>query len=375
MPRVSNLRFGEKPFSILSACTCDKMGQTLTVAEKIANKISRLMTAAPSCRVRHPFALASPTLSKLLRQREAVEFGLKPDGDDGSARQVIITFRPKQGRLPGNASDAPSDNRMLVIQDALWVPQIGTKAKLFRLAAREALKDARARREVVPNTMARYAGLVINSGETAEELVLQIAVVLSQWGLVALDMDDLSALKGYLGRLCKGTRFKEAEAIDGAASYIQSNFSLPEEGIHFRAYCHQTVWGVYAQRLRDAARGRPFDDERLSARQGGNRSYCSGDIGVHELAAHAGISARTIYRRIAAGNLPAAKKGMSLQIERAAADEFVKNHVIPNLVKKCEDAGLSKEAVRKCVYRWRKAGASEAEIVRSLQKKCCSALD
>jgi hypothetical protein len=94
-------------------------------------------------------------------------------------------------------------------------------------------------------------------------------------------------------------------------------------------------------------------------------------ISIPDLAFISREDPRRIYEAIKAKKLKATKHGMRLRVEKSSADQFtqkaLQKHQIHDLVCRLEDAGKKKEAIRKRVYRLRRAGLSDAEVIERLR--------
>ena len=95
-------------------------------------------------------------------------------------------------------------------------------------------------------------------------------------------------------------------------------------------------------------------------------------LSVFQLAELSGISYQRIYEKIKAKELLAVKIGSSLRIEKTAAHEFLlqsnRKEEIQRLRGHLLELGKTKAAVRKRIYRLRKAGVIDSKIAETLKE-------
>jgi L-serine deaminase len=90
------------------------------------------------------------------------------------------------------------------------------------------------------------------------------------------------------------------------------------------------------------------------------------------LALRAGLSCRRVYELVKAGKIPSEKKGATRAVDAETAQKLVKEknerRRIRDLIQEVIQRGVKKDAVRKRVYRLRRAGRTDAEIAQELLK-------
>ena len=228
----------------------------------------------------------------------------------------------------------------------------------------------------------RNCALHISRETTQEELTFQLAVIFSRWGLIELTTEDLETFVSYL---CHFWRRPEEfrGAAEGAVGFIFTNWVIPHHPFDFRRYARQTAWACYAKGARSSKRDAEprsarFEEESAAEeraerhRKGKGSAPLRNDyISISELARVSKTDPRRIYESIKAGRLKATKRGMSLRIEKSSAYQFIQKalpkHQIHDLVCKLENAGKKKEAIRKQIYRLRRAGFSDAKVIERLK--------
>lgn len=232
--------------------------------------------------------------------------------------------------------------------------------------------------EARPPIFYRNCALHIARETTQEELTLQLAIIFSRWGLMELTTEDREAFVSYLCHFWRRPE-KFRAAAEEAVGYMFSNWVIPHEPGDFARYARQTVWACYAKgaRTQQASDVNAAPDHKWQEGQPTKRKQRSGAerhiryISIPHLEPLARVDRRRIYEAIKAGRLKATKRGMSLRIEMDSAHQFIQKalqkHQIHDLVRKLENAGKKKEAIRKQVYRLRGAGFSDAEVIERLK--------
>lgn len=368
-------------------------------AQWLAARIVNLLPIGKLTHVEH-FCLQGTKAEVTLR--------LWPEYFGESRRSLTIAFAPEQkasGRAP--ASDAiPAqyqrslteyrERMKLIREQSLQAPLsqrtlivhekgAGASARLarpqtWRGAARQELKAARSESSPV-SFLARYRELYVGKDVRLQEIALQLLIIFSQWGLVEITEDDRKEVINYLCSFWrKPKRF--SAAAEEAVSYVLTNWVIPQDALDFRRYAKQTVWAFYAK----GARASEMDTRRQSHHvprafasdvQGTARSsrsyreYARMDFSVTDLAQRAGVHPRRIYEAIQLKKLPAVKVRSSLVIERDNAQRFIyesnRKRQLVELRRGLEETGCTREAVRKKIYRLRKAGVPEGQLLQLLK--------
>jgi hypothetical protein len=218
--------------------------------------------------------------------------------------------------------------------------------------------------------LGRRSELWIDGETSEEELALQIFVTFSGWGLGEATESDFKTLTHYVRKIVPSAGEPLAR---GVASGVLTNWLDPESARHFNAYIKRTAWGL---RVQDRAYTSPqqenLDSEQYGLTHGKRslrpRNRPSDFVSVRDLAARSSTSVRRIYELINDGKLPAKRRGYSLAVERSAAEELICKGQIQQLRTHLESLGRSKEALRKRIYRLRRNGRSETQIIGCLRK-------
>jgi hypothetical protein len=233
--------------------------------------------------------------------------------------------------------------------------------------------------------LAQYQGLLVNKETSKEELTLQLIIILSRWGLLEVNEDDRKIFLSYLCSMWRKPDIYVA-AAEEALARLFTNWVLPQDWKDFRRYAKQTVWAHYAKGARGPTRGGVSPawarcstndwaesvNERKRRGKGGS-VISSGHLSVPQLAWAAQMDPRRIYEAIKAGDLPAARQGPSLRIDRESATRYLleakQRREIAELREQIYNMGVGKDAVRKKIYRLRRDGASDMEIIDYLKEK------
>lgn len=172
-------------------------------------------------------------------------------------------------------------------------------------------------------------------------------------------------------------------AAEEAVSFIFSNWVFPQHWKDFRRYARQTVWGCYAQGARNSPDSSPrgtflpredwAEQQEERSRRGKRVQLVRGNyVSVFKLARESGIPRQRIYEAIKARKLLATKIGQSLRIERGTADKFIHNakqkQELVDLRKLLCLKGVSKGTLRKRIYRFKKDGVSERNIIEYVKQ-------
>lgn len=231
-------------------------------------------------------------------------------------------------------------------------------------------------------TAAQHQFLIVDRRTSEKELTLELIIVLSRWGLVVFNEDDLKVFLNYLCCLFPKPNAYRSAAED-AVGLLFTNWVLPNNSRNFNAYAQKIVWSEYARGARRGSKersssariGRSAIDlaelkvERIKRGERRQRTHAS-HLCVPELAQASGVDPRRIYEAIKARNLPADKIGQSLRVDNETANNFIfrahQKRKLAALRKKLCDLGQGEEAVRKWIYRLRKNGASETKINHEL---------
>jgi hypothetical protein len=329
---------------------------------------------------------------ELVGSRLAVAMLREPLGGGKSVLGLSLTFSTADGKDPGLGSlDAPSALRAMLHEDRILRVSQSLRSRFdrpqtVRRVMRTLLRQARELKTEEPCPWPAQNQILLVSRETSEEeITLQLVVVLSRWGFLELNEDDRNAFIKYLCNLQRSPK-TFAYAAEEAVSLLLTNWVLPQDWEDFKRYAKQTLWAFYAKGARAPATGRPspgnarrtteawaeLANER-KRRGTGRRSLGSGEVSVTELARSSYTDPRRIYEAIKAGKIKAVKAGQSLCIERKSADEFMlqarQRQEIILLRKRLSSMGVNKDALRKQLYRLRRAGASDTKIIEHLTLK------
>ena len=324
----------------------------------------------------------------LLGSHQGVTLLVGPLGSGKGDRSLAFTFSVTQGY--GAHDSGPSDSasvlqRMLHADRYLMVLQRVNGARFqkpqtLRGPTRKMLASAKELKEgqACP-TLAQHLPLLVGKHTTAEDLTLQLVVVFSQWGLVEITEDDFQAFVKYLSSMWTYPD-KFVHAAEEAISFIFLRWVLPEDWRAFKLYARKIVWVRYVQAVRalaetmhSSSRGafRPREDwaeQKVERTKRGQKAAETprDHISVSELASISKVFQQRIYETIKANKLKAVKMGMSLRLEASAATEFYnqarQKREIQNLKDQLLAGGITKEALRKRIYRHGIKPGSDTDI-------------
>jgi Helix-turn-helix domain len=330
----------------------------------------------------------------LLGSHQDIAVLVNPLGGGAASRSLNLTFGVGRKIPDSGSSDRVSLSQAMLNERNLTILQ-QLKGRLpspqtLRRVTRKMLQSARELKqgENCPELAQRLI-LVISTSTSVAELTLQLIVTLSQWGLIEITEDDSRAFVKYLcGMWRQPQRYRLA--AEEAISFIFSNWIFPQDWQDFRRYARQAVWGCYAQGTRSSQDGSstgPFRspedwaEERVERVKHGKRTQVirSDDhMSVSRLVEESGICRQRIYEMIKAGNLIATKIGQSLRIERDSADNFIdrckQKHELVKLRKLLCVKGVNKDTLRKQVYRLRKVGTSDRNVIAYIEGRYSSLL-
>ena len=303
-------------------------------------------------------------------------------------RGLSFTFRLTGS---GDAQNGHAESAMKAMLHEDRVLKVGRalasrfeKPNTFRRLMRGMIRQARELKPGEPCPCpAMYQVLLVKENTPAEEIALQLVVVLSRWGLFEPNECDLKRFVAYASGLFKN-RDRFVIAAGEAASLVFTNWVLSQDWQDFRRYCKQTTWALYRKGAHASRKSPSYasptgdiidwaDSERERNRRGKLRQRGrSTHFCVAELAQAAHVDFRRIYEAISAKVLPATKIGQSLRIENQAAERFIleaeEKRQILALREQLLNSGMSREALRKQIYRLRKTGASSTKVIERLQK-------
>jgi hypothetical protein len=315
----------------------------------------------------------------LVGSRVAIAMLREPVGRRAGDRGLSFTFgktgRETSGISGGNAESAlkaSADEDRVLRVDQLTRGSLDKPRKL-RMGVRKALQHARDPKRLEPcPTAAQYRFVVVDRRTSKEELTLQLLIVLSQWDLPGFNQDlnqeDVRTLINYLCGLFRHPR-TFVEAAKKALSQLATNWVWPSNWRSFRAYASAIVWVHYAKEKFSAIDLAEAEIEQAKRGKRRRRTHAT-HFSVPELARAAGVDLRRIYEAIKAGKLPAKKIGQSLRIDNETANQFIveagQQRKIDGLRKRLRELGQNKEAVRKRLYRLRRAGARGNKIIECL---------
>ena len=216
--------------------------------------------------------------------------------------------------------------------------------------------------------------LPIDEKTTPEELTLQLVCIFYHWKKLEMTTEDLDVFARFLSRVARAQKGFAREAVN----YVLMNWVLPEKSTDFRAYGAGVVWGCFRQAHRLLGSDLDSEERKLAARersgtvQRDGRKDC-GDRKVLELAVLSRTDPRRIYEQINAGELKTTKPGRCLKVETDSARKFIRKAQEKwrrqEVMRELEGVGKKRDSIRKRVYRLRKAGLPEGEIIQRLEKE------
>lgn len=330
-----------------------------------------------------------------VRTREEIALLVGPvGGQSDSDRNLALTFMTRQRNRSSYpvVSDPNSLLREMLHRDRvlLVLPQKNREklqsAQTLRRVTKQLLPIARDLKESEPcPAPVGYLPLIVDRGTPPEDLTLQLVVTLSQWGLISITEEDRREFVRYLSQIFRRPQ-RFVPAAEEALSYIFSNWVFPEHWQGFRSYARPAVWACFVQGGRVMTNStevlsqggfRPSEDwaeeqEERSKRGKHSRGPSREHISVFELERATGISRQRLYEAIKSKKLVAVKIGTSLRIETTVAKEFLlrskQRREIQTFRSRLLDLGITSDAVRKRIYRLRKAGVTDSRIAELLEK-------
>ena len=308
--------------------------------------------------------------------RAEVELRLGTDSDGG--RHLLLIFS-----RPGNHPwVAQRRERTLVVQEG-GVQRRLTYPQTWRRAIREQLVLAPPPGSPDAPFLARHRELYVGGGEEPIELTLQLFLIFCQWRWGEPAEDDRRALVEYLCRLGWRKPGEFTAAAEEVVGRLLTNWVMPQQALDFRRYARQTMWALYAQGARAPAieerrqsrrRQRTEDWAEVQAEKAkrGKKRRSTGVSfsSVGELSARSMVNRRRIYEAIKDKKLAATKVGRRLQFKEDDAQEFCRNALVKRGIRalghQLQELGLGRDAMRQRIYRLRRDGVSNQEILRRL---------
>ncbi len=282
--------------------------------------------------------------------------------------------------------------RVLVIQEGATDHRVASP-KTWRMDIRSALKEAKSTPDGAPLPfLARRIELYVDSPVKLDELAIQLFLVFYKWGWAEnVSDEDRRYIIQYMCSLFE-LRNKMRAAAEQAVSYLFTNFAMPQNSGDFRLYIRRVVHDIHRkdeEHVYDGSgmerKGRddlgsksheaPIDEFHVGPSA---RKSRKADVGIkefvspHEVALDCGMHYQRVYDAIRCRKLKAERWHGKLRIHRSEADRYkatiTPKQLLQRMVSKLRESGNKKaaEALRKRIYRLRKPGASDGDILRTL---------
>jgi len=227
----------------------------------------------------------------------------------------------------------------------------------------------------------------VDSPVNLQELTIQLLLISCQWGWAQdVNVDDYPYIVEYVCGLFK-RREQMRLAVERSVSYLFTNFVMPQNAGDFRLYIRRVVHDQPRRERADSGdisprkRGesgpqKPCTDPAMMRRR--SRAFWVSEarspelLSPRSLASECEMHYQRIYEAIGRGEIEKIKWRGTLWINRSEADRY-KTTITPRqqvrrMVSKLRESGNKKaaEALRKRIYRLRKSGASDGDILRTL---------
>jgi hypothetical protein len=298
-------------------------------------------------------------------------------------KKSLEAFRVKLNRIRKRALDAGRRERVLVVRNGEAASRL-QYPKTWRRATRPMLRIARhfqsGKNPALP-FLARNRELYIEEKTPEDDVTIQLLTINHQWGLAEFTEIDQQRLIRYLCSLWDKPGIFVV-AAETAIPTILANWVIPQHANDFRRYAKQTVWAYYAKDERVPLIRRPLEEpsenlpseewadiksEAEKAGQPIKSRVPAQDFTVVALAQMAAMDPRRVYEAIRVGKLHAKKVGARLRVSKQDAREFclrsLGKRTVRESARELVQAGKGQEATRKLVYRLRKSGLTNGEIV------------
>ncbi|MGC2110248.1 MAG: hypothetical protein WA655_12075 [Candidatus Korobacteraceae bacterium] len=315
-------------------------------------------------------------------RRSAVTFFPRHSVGDWPPMLGVAKIPDRQALLAENTPEGVPEyrfNRVLVVgQEETPKQHLLEHPKRWRLATREALREWRRLPEGPLPFFARHQRLYFDKDGRGDELTLQLILVLSRWGLAEITSADLDSLTGYVCQVCHKRRETFRVAAQETVNYLLTNWVMPEHPWSFRAYIKRVAYGQYSAELKRTAtvdegeRGDPHRSKGLR-RLTSQAAHGNEGVSVRDLANRAGLHHQRVHEVIRAGKLRAAWKHGRRSVDASDAERFLRDTEVKRasraLRKVLMQAGKEREAeaLRKKVYRLKRRGASDEQILEVIR--------
>jgi len=270
--------------------------------------------------------------------------------------------------------------RRLVVEEG-DARQLLEHPKPWRVEARKELRVSRDLEEKPLPFFARHQNLYFDKNGPMEELGLQIFLTFAHWGFAKEPTNaDLRAIVTYICAVCDREEERFRPAAEQAASYLFTNWVMPQRASDFRAYVRRVAFDHNSREVKKRKQSPEqgeLENERSSRgkeRTGRQIVGATEALSVRALASRAGVHHQRIDEAIKAGKLRAKWQRGRRLIERLDAERFLKDTEVTRAVRATRKtlikAGKAKEAetFRKRIYRLKKSRASDESILEAVRE-------
>ena len=225
--------------------------------------------------------------------------------------------------------------------------------------------------------LSRFCKLYVDDPQRVEELALQVFIVLSRWGLVEkVAQADTDAVAAYIRRVVPNSC--STDSVKRAVSHLFTNWVMPQSASDLRSYVRSTVFGLNKDEMKRTPTPDQIENEgerrAKGLSKGSNRQNRRYEwVSVCELARRTGLHRQRINEAIQSHRLQARRSQGKFWISEEQAQAFHKS-IMFKLAARTTCHELRKmghpneaAALRKKIYRHRKQGASDAQILEIIK--------